>query len=304
MEPRVIVGILTWNQKADVVECLRSVIQMDYPNFEVVVVDNGSTDGTEDAIHAEFPQVTIVRNQTNTGCAEGVNGQLRYALQENADYLFTIANDAVVDPRTLTELIKVAKTNPELGTFFPKVYYYGTNKIWFAKGISLDGGIDWLRGRFRGYVQNVEDTGQYDEECGAEIYPGGFCMVNVQAVRKVGLLNPDYFIYFDDSEWLMRIARAGYRGKYVPKARAWHKASSSLGMETPSFYYYRTRNRFYFFREFSPPWIFPFFIFYFTYEFLTKTWPRLYLSKMHAQWKAVLIGVRDFVRGRMGSRTF
>ena len=304
MDPKVVVGTLTWNQKKDVLECLRSLIKLDYPNYEIVMVDNGSTDGTVEAVREEFPQVVIVPNEANLGCAEGVNGEIRYAIQAKADYLFIVANDALVEPSTLTELVKVAKRNPELGMIFPKVYYYQSNRIWFARGIKLHGGVDWLRGRFSGFVQDVEDDGSYDEESEADVYPGRFCMVSMPAVKKVGFLDPRYFIYFDDSEWLARMARQGFHGRYAPRARTWHKASSSVGMESPAFYYYRTRNRLYFYRQFSPVGYFPFFMIYFFFELVTKTAPRLILSKMLSQLSAVGLGILDFLHKKMGSRMF
>ena len=304
MEPKVVVGTLTWNQKADVLECLDSLVKLEYPNYEIVVVDNGSTDGTAAAVRELYPQVAMVRNASNLGCAEGVNGEIRHAIQAQADYLFIIANDAVVEPSTLTELIRVAKQNPQLGMVFPKVYYYGTNRIWFARGMNLDTDVDWLQGCFRGYIQNVEDGGVADEEKEADLYPGGFCLVNMNAVRTVGLLDPRYFIYFDDTEWLTRLARAGFRGRYAPRAKAWHKASSAFGMESATFYYYRTRNRLYFYRQFSPPGFFPRFFLRFLREFLIKRGPRLYRSQAYAQLRASLWGLADFLKGKMGSRDF
>lgn len=302
--PKVVVGTLTWNQKAHVLECLRSLVQLDYPRYEIVVVDNGSTDGTYEAVRAQFPTAHIVRHPENLGCAEGVNGEIRYAQAAGADYLFIIANDAVVQPSTLSELVRVAQTNPSIGIVFPKVYYYGTQKkIWMARGIKWEG-INWLRGRFEGLIQNVEDDGRYDEQTDATLGAGGFCLVRLEAVKKAGLLNPDYWIYYDDAEWLMRIRKAGYSGRYAPRAVAWHKPSSAMGMETEAFYYYRTRNRLTFFKQFSPPGVFPLFFLYFLWELFSDTLPCLFLSHRRPQMKTALQGVLDFLRGRKGAQDF
>lgn len=300
--PRVVVGTLTWNQKDDVLECLRSLLQLNYPNYEIVVVDNGSTDGTAEAIREQFPQVHVVRNKENLGCAEGVNGEIRYALAAGADYLFIIANDAVVEPSTLTELVRVAGKDPKIGIVSPKVYYYGGSgkRIWFARGAQFD----WWRGRFYGFVQNVEDGGGFDQEEEADFFPGGFSLVRVEAIKKAGLLDPAYFIYFDDSDWSFRIRKTGFEGRYAPRARAWHKPSSALGMETESFYYYRTRNRFFFVKKYAPFPVFAGFLFFFFFEFVTNTLPTLYLSHQKPQIRAAFLGILDFFRGRMGRRDF
>ena len=302
--PKVAVGTLTWNQKSDVLECLDSLIKLDYPNFEIVVIDNGSADGTGEAIREKFPRVQIVRNAENVGCSEGLNGEIRYALQVRADYLFIIGNDAKVEPSTLTELVRVAEKDPRIGVTFPKVYYWASNRrIWFAKGARVKE-IDWLRGRFTGFVQNVEDDGRFEAEEEAELYPNGFCLVRMEAVRKAGFHDPGYFIFFEDADWLLRIHQAGYTGRYVPRARAWHKPSSSIGMESESFYYYRTRNRLFFFQRHCPRQIFPLFMFYFLFEHFLRTLPGLYRSGKKAQAIGAFLGFLDFLREKRGRRSF
>lgn len=302
--PKVVVGTLTWNQKEHVLECLRSLVALDYPNYEIVVVDNGSSDGTFEAVRRDFPSVRIVRHTENLGCAEGVNGEIRYALQAGADYLFIIANDATAEPQTLRELVRVAEKDPRIGSVFPKVYYFGGGKkIWFARGIKMRE-VDWLRGRFTGFVQNVDDDGRWDQEEEVHLYPGGFCLMRMEAVKKVGFLDPAYWIYYDDTDWLVRIHRAGYTGRYAPRARAWHKPASALGMETESFYYYRTRNRLFFYRKFSPAGQFYLFFVFFLAEFFLRTLPGLYRSDWKPQMQAALLGFVDFLRGKRGSRDF
>lgn len=299
--PKVVVGTLTWNQKSDVLKCLGTLAQLDYPNYEIVVVDNGSTDGTAEAVRKEFPLVHLVRHSENFGCAEGVNGEIRYALQAGADYLFIIANDATVEPATLSELVRVAEKDPRIGMVHPKVYHDSKpTKIWYAKGARMD----WLRGRFFGFIQNAEDDGTFDEEGETDFFPGGFTLVRIEAVRKAGFLDPYYFIFLDDADWALRIRRAGYTARYAPKARAWHKPSSSVGMESESFYYYRTRNRLFFVKKYAPPLDWPIFCVSFLAELFLETLPTLYLSHQRPQMKAVLLGIFDFLRGKRGQRDF
>ncbi|GEM_PF-281237 len=303
-QPRVVVGTLTWNQKSDVLECLRSLVRLDYPNYEIVVVDNNSTDGTFEAVRQEFPDVSIVRHSENLGCAEGVNGEIRYALQAGADYLFIIANDALVEPATLTELVHVAEKDAKIGTVFPKVYHYGNDKkIWFAKGC-MPKDIDWLRGRFTGFVQNVNDDGSFDQEVETALFPGGFCLVRIAAIKKAGFLDPDYFIYFDDADWLMRINGAGFSGRFAPRARAWHKPSSSMGMESESFYYYRARNQLIFYRRFAPKRVFLLFFIYYLYENCLRTMPGFFRHGKKGHAHAILLGLVDYLRGKRGAREF
>ncbi len=298
--PKVVVATLTWNQKTDVLECLESLVQLDYPNYEIVVIDNASIDGTFEAVREKYPQVAIVRHTENSGAAGGVNSELRYAIQAQADYLLIIANDGKTEPFTLRELMNVAEKDKTLGAVFPKVYYWGSDtKIWFAKGIRVEN-IDWRRGQFKGFIQNVEDDGSFDEECEASLYPQGFCLLRMEAAKKAGFLQPGYFIYFEDADWFMRLYKAGYKGRYTGKARAWHKPSASVGgRESPLFYYYRTRNRLYFFQEHASRVDFMLFLFYFFAERLSEIY-RLYRSKQVPALKGMLWGVFDFFRKKQG----
>jgi len=298
--PKVTVGVLTWNQKKDVLECLESIVRMTYPNYDVVVIDNGSRDGTSEAVKEHFPNVHYVYNSENLGCAEGQNCEIREAIKLGSEYLFTIANDAIVEPSTLTELVREAEKDPRIAFAFPKVYHYGTNKIWFAKGARISE-IDWRRGLVTGHIQNTEDNPECDIFCDADIYPGGFCMVRLEAVQKGGFLNTSYNIFFDDTEWQVRVIKAGYRGRYVPTARTWHKPSSSLGMESERFYYYRTRNRLRFFSEYSPKRYFIMFLLrFFSFELPFETLYRLCRSGAFKQAAAVLEGIKDFFLGKKG----
>ncbi len=300
--PKVVVATLTWNQKDHVLRCLESLVKLDYPNFEIVVVDNGSVDGTYEAVRARFPGVAIVRHAENLGCAEGVNGEIRYAIRARADYLFIIGNDATVEPSALRELVSAIDAKPQIGLAFPKVYYADSDKkIWFARGAKISE-IDWWRGQLRGFIQNVEDKGQYDSPEEANLYPGGFCLVRMAAVHKAGLLDPGYFIYYDDTEWLMRIHRAGYSGRYVPEAKTWHKPGSAFGVESSAFHYYRTRNRLYFFETYSPKGRFLLFFLYFLYDFFWNTLYRLWRSGCPEQARAAILGFVDYLRRKKGSR--
>ena len=103
--PLVYVVMLTWNQRGDTLECLESVEAIKYPAFRVVLVDNGSTDGTAEAVAGRFPAVEVVANPQNLGFAAGANVGLRYALQHGADYAFLLNNDTVVDPAVLDVLV-------------------------------------------------------------------------------------------------------------------------------------------------------------------------------------------------------
>ncbi len=299
MEPKVLVSMLTWNQREDILECLASLRKIHYGNYDAVVVDNGSSDGTAEAVRASFPSVHLIINDRNLGCAEGVNSAIRFALSTDAEFLFILGNDTVVDPDVLNELVSLAVSDERIGIVSPKVYYYDKPEIiWFAGG----GYFDWKKARFKGFVQNVRDDGSYDGDQDFDFFPGGFTFIRRKALEQAGLLDPAYFIYYDDADWYLKVKSFGWRFAFASKAKVWHKPSSSVGMESPDFYYYRSRNRLLFMKKNAKTsdWFFflPYFLFDHLYHVVyplarQRKWPHLGAST-RAVW--------DFCRGKFGQR--
>src|SRR5436190_7401977 len=131
--PSVAVIVLNWNGRDDTLACLESLAGLNYDNFQVMVVDNGSTDGSVGAIRPRFPGVEIIETGRNLGFAEGNNVGIRLALDRGMDYVFLLNNDTVVDPSLLSELVAAAERCPEGGIFGAQILYHSDPlKIWFA----------------------------------------------------------------------------------------------------------------------------------------------------------------------------
>jgi GT2 family glycosyltransferase len=131
--PKISIIVLNWNGKIDTLECLQSVYRIDYTNFDVIVVDNGSSDDSVQAIRDSFPEVTVLETNENLGFAGGNNVGIRYALKNGADYIFLLNNDTIVDPRILKQFIEVSKSIDDRGILGAKIYYYNEpEKIWYA----------------------------------------------------------------------------------------------------------------------------------------------------------------------------
>jgi GT2 family glycosyltransferase len=141
--PLVYVVILNWNRRDDVVECVNSVTNMDYPRFRLLVVDNGSSDGSVESLEAKFPALEMIIHETNLGACEGRNVGIKYAIERGADYVALLDNDTVVDQHLLAELVKVGEADPQAGMLVPKAYSYwdrhriasaGSRTCWFPPG--------------------------------------------------------------------------------------------------------------------------------------------------------------------------
>jgi GT2 family glycosyltransferase len=246
--PLVFIIILNWNGRHDTIACVESCRKLTWPNFRIVIVDNGSTDGSEDFLRRHLPEEEIIQSGSNLGFAGGCNVGIRYALNSRADYVWLLNNDAVADPQALTVLVKAMEDNPTVGITGSKIYYHDEpRKIWFAGGI-------WEKGRLRLRHRgaNVLDEGQFDETCKVGSVSGCSMLVRSAAIRDTGLMEERYFLYWEDTELCARAEEKGYKVLFVPDSRIWHKVSSSAGKSSFSQYYYYTRNGFFFLRQYDP----------------------------------------------------
>ena len=199
---------------------------MRYPNFRVIVVDNGSTDGSQESVRSKYPTVKLLENGKNLGFGEGNNVGMRFALEHDAEWLFLLNNDTVVDPDLLTELMDVAVTDEKIGALSPKIYYHSEpNKFWYAGG-----NINYFTGIVSHRGLREDDRGQYDSVEQTRYITGCAFLVKREVVERVGMFDPVFYpIYSEDADLSVRIERAGYRLVYVPRAKMWHKVSAFSG---------------------------------------------------------------------------
>jgi hypothetical protein len=222
--PFVGIVILTWNQKDDTLECLESVFEMDYPNFKVLVIDNGSEDGTSKAIQSQFPEVEMIINDVNIGVPAADNQGFRHFLKRDADYVLILNNDTILDQAFLRELVRVAEESSDIGMTVPKIYYHGEdNLLWSA-------GAEWRRFPPRVAIIGFrkQDSPAYNTQCDLDYATGCATLISRQALKKVGLFDPVYFMYQEDYDYSERLREANYRIVYVPTAIMWHKVSASV----------------------------------------------------------------------------
>ena len=216
--PKVIVIILNWNGRNVLGKCLDSVLRTDYQNFEVVVVDNASNDGSQSVIKYGYPGLTVFENSRNLGYAEGNNVGIRCT---KSDYVVLLNNDTIVHKDWISELIKVALIDDRIGILGCKVYLMGTKIIQHA-GSELSYLSNSLFGR-----SFTEDRGQFDDITDVDYISGEAMMIRREAFERVGLLDPQYFGYWEDVDFCYRARKCGYRITYVPKSTIEHVVSAS-----------------------------------------------------------------------------
>lgn len=244
--PKVSIVIVNHNKKFFILECLQSVFNLAYPNFEVIVVDNGSNDGSVEAIkELKNGNFFLIQNERNLGGSAGFNTGIRRALNNNSKYIWLLDNDVIVHKDALINLVRLLEENQAIGACGSKIYLKDNpNYIWSAGGKF----IAW-RGKtfhFSGYEIENPSFNKIKE---VDYSPSCSLLIRKELILKVGLMDEKFFIYGDDVDLCMRIKKAEYRIFYQPSSIVWHKVSQSIN--SPFSIYYSTRNKIYLMRKYT-----------------------------------------------------
>jgi hypothetical protein len=288
--------MLNWNQEADTRECLESLRRCRSP-LRVILVDNGSRDGSPKRLAADFPEVEVLGQPKNLGFAEGNNVGLRRALELGAERIVLLNNDTLVDEGFVEPLADVLDRHPEVGIAGSKIYCYPEATTLWAAGAT----IDWERGRQFHIGAGEVDQGQYDVERDVDYVSACCLLARREVFERAGLLDPRYFIYFEETAWSARARDCGFHIRYVPKSRIWHKVSAAMNVDSPNTAYYTTRNRLLFLTEHGPRARRLFYRYFFTTRPL-RYGATLLLSGRREHGRAVLQALWHYYTGRFGER--
>lgn len=226
--------VLNWNGWEDTLRCLSTLDAVEYGPCEIVVVDNGSTDGSEQEIRSRRPETTVIRLETNLGPAGGSNAGIRHALANGADYVWLLNNDMELEPSSLSELVRAAEADPRCGALTPRV-------------LDDPGGEQWnsafLLDRERRIPVRCAGCSQAEPYHPAEDLRGPSLFVRAATLREVGLLDERYFHYFDETDLMQRVRAAGWRLGLACRAAVTHEGGGTMSYLSPQSQYYLNRNR-------------------------------------------------------------
>ena len=209
--------VLNWNGWKHTLECLAALKACTYPNLTVVVVDNGSTDDSVSRISAAFPGVTLLKTDKNLGFAGGNNVGIRHALAHGADYVWLLNNDTIPAPEAVFGLVAKALTDSKIGAVSSICYCADspdTVQAWAGSRVNL----------LFGYVRlNSEPRADdwFDALNGASL------LIPCTAINAVGLLDEEFFLYWEDTEFCLRLKKEGWRLAAAPDSRVLHKVNAS-----------------------------------------------------------------------------
>ncbi len=246
--PKIAILILQWNRAADTLACIRSVRNISSSLYDLFIIDNGSRPEELALVKTAFPDLIYIENGQNLGFAAGYNQGLQIALGYGADYCLLLNNDTTVDSQLLHAFLSATEQYPEAGVLGAKIYFFDSpTDIWYAGGevhsktqrcYHIGCGESDLDKRY----DSIVDTSYV---CGCALW------IKKEVIEKVGLMDPHFFLLWEEIDWCWRIRQAGFRCLFVPQAKVWHKISTSFegGNRGPMWQYFYFRNRLLFIRK-------------------------------------------------------
>jgi GT2 family glycosyltransferase len=250
VEPRVYVIVLNWNGFSDTSACLSSLQQLRYSNYRVIVVDNGSTDDSASRIIEQFPGMEVIETGKNLGFAGGCNVGIRRALADAADSVWLLNSDTTVDRGALRALVDKIGENARVGAVGSAIYFMDRPQrmqVWGGGYVNF-----WL-GRSGHFLEPVPDR-QIPFLTGASL------LISRRAIEAVGMLDEDFFMYWEDADFCFRLRRAGWQLAVAGKSRVWHKGYTSIGKGSVSSYQYFNASAYRFFKKHAAVPLFSFWV--------------------------------------------
>ena len=233
--PLVSIIVVNTNEKRYIGRCLSSLLNQTYPNLEIIVVDNASTDGSVEYIKKNFPEVKIVESKINAGCPGGRNIGIKNA---KGKYLAFIDADAMADRKWIENLVKVAKSNDKIGMCASKILYYQNPKVINSTGTLICKDLTAIN---RGIGE--DDINQYEEIEEVFGFHGAAHLLKKEMLDQIGLYDADYFMQHEEVDLSLRGRIAGWKCYYVPQAIVYHERSASIGIGAIEKLYYGERNK-------------------------------------------------------------
>ena len=282
---KVSIILVNYNGKDYNKECIESIFNSSYKNIEVIVIDNDSNDN-----------IDLMLSKNNLGFSGANNIGIQKALKNGCDYIVLLNNDTIIDRDLILNMIKASKEEND-AIISPKIYYYDNKDIIWSAGADMR----WKKGVTDQRGINQKDDGSFDKREEVEFGTGCCLLIPSKIISEVGLLSDDYFLYYEDTDYCMKVRNKGYKIVYEPTAVLYHKVSASTGGEiSPGYIYYNTRNRLIFNKRFNKENKFT----YLSYFYLTR------VAKI-ALWivtgkknliKATFSAISDYNNGIMGKK--
>ncbi|MHB8134988.1 MAG: glycosyltransferase family 2 protein [Anaerolineaceae bacterium] len=227
--------IIIWNNYPDTKDCITSLTNINYSNYQIILVDNGSTDNSGIKVKEEFSDVIVVRNNENLGYTGGCNTGLIYACCElDTDYCLILNNDTVIkDEKFLDSLVTSAESQESIGIVAPLVYDYSSPQTIQSAGVRIN--------LYTGRARLITKIGQ--KPIWTDAVHGCAFLIKRKVVDEVGGLDDQFYLYWEETDFCIRVKQAGYKIQINPDTYIFHKSGKTIGGRGETYSYYFFRNR-------------------------------------------------------------
>jgi hypothetical protein len=247
-QPLVALIVLNHERRELLLESLCAARATTYSPCRLVVVDNGSTDGSADAVECEFPDIIVLRSPTNAGVAGGRNIGAKWVLGNlDAQFVLFLDNDSLVEPDTLAQLIRPALEDRNIGLVAPKAYRHkGDDRLLSAGGLRFNP----YTGVLDDFASGEPDQGQHDQPRDIQACPGFAFLVRREVFERIGFFDEHFNPYgWEDADFSLRAAKAGFRNVYAPRAVVYHLGGRIGRGPVANYEYHKARSMLYFMRR-------------------------------------------------------
>ena len=204
-QPKVSIIIVNWNGYNDTIECIESLNKIQYDNFDIILIDNGSNSDDALRLNSKNRSLKIISLRKNLGFALANNVGILIALGNKSELILLLNNDTIVDPYFLNEMVEVAIKNEKIGILGPKIYYYNDkDKLWYAGGkLNL-----YFNHKTEG--QNHKDDGQFDSMKQVDWISGACMLIRKSVFEKIGYLPKEYFLGWEDIDFVPMLRKMDF----------------------------------------------------------------------------------------------
>ena len=231
------VVIPTFNRADDLLACLDSLNDARISRERVIVVDNHSQDETVTKLLYQFPEVVLIQLDDNLGAAKASNIGFEFALGQGAEYILRLDSDTVVDPAFVLILMNKVTDDPKIGVLSPKIYYYEPpDEIWFAGANQHP----WHFGAIHGH-RHEKDNPHNSQVREIDYAWGAAMLIKGEVLEKSGGFDPDFFVYYEEVDFCLRVKKLGYKLVFIPDSHVWHKVGSSANNAWTAYHWNRSK---------------------------------------------------------------
>ncbi|MFM2010663.1 MAG: hypothetical protein RLZZ479_1054 [Bacteroidota bacterium] len=282
--------IINWNSYEVTETTILSLHNTSFKEYDIILIDNHSTDGSLEKLEATFKEITILKSNENLGFAGGNNLGIQYAIDHGYKYTMLLNNDVEVESNFIEPLVERLEGNSHIGAVQPLIYFHHDRSVIWNAGCKFN---PWLGISIsNGYNQRDEGQKERFKEKKIDWITGCAFMVKTEILAQIGGLNSQFFIYYEDVDLSFRIKEVGYQLAYVPKSVIYHiagvshksKEKTKEGFISPKVHYLNSRNRIWVLKKYIKTYAIPSVLIYHTFYFsavsvyfiIKRRWQKLY----------------------------